>query len=158
MAQRASRFSIVVTADDAAVRTVSGVPAGSERSSAAASWLPREARVATAARRSVSGDSERASTMAARAASSARRAAPLLSRDRARVDDRQGGGVARLEHGLGGPDALLRIGGEEREGAEGAFDDAAQPVVEANRPQRLGVRLDRVAGLGVTQSTPAASR
>jgi hypothetical protein len=65
------------------VRTVSGVPAGSERSSAAASPLPREARVATAARRSISGDSERASTIAARAASSARRAAPLLSRESA---------------------------------------------------------------------------
>jgi hypothetical protein len=74
---------MTVTADAAAVRTVSGVPAGSERSSAAASWFPRIARVATAASRSASGDSDRASTMAARAASSALRAAPLFSRVRA---------------------------------------------------------------------------
>ena len=75
----------------------------------------------------------------------------LLLGDRG-FERRQRAGFARLEHRLRGVEALVGIGGQQRQAAERRVDRAAQPVVEADGIE-IGRRVagDRLAGRGIEQ-------
>ena len=141
------------TADNAAVRSVSGVSAGSERSSAA---------VLVAARGKGRDGGQAVRIGRSEPWSRRSRRAPPRARGGRRSCFRATGPCSITGRRLASRDlntasaALMRFCGSARGSgrrADRAFDDAAQPVVEQHRPQGLGVGVDGVTAFGVAQST-----
>ncbi len=112
-----------------------------------ASESPRAWRMSIAESRSISGAGLRQQRRGAGLLQAALHARVGFAGER-RIEGRERGGVAGLEHRIGGVAAGGGVGGEQVQTAEGGVDRAAHPVVDAHGLEAVGAHGGAGTGVG----------